>query len=313
PFFRANSFADGHYEMVRALARGIRNPAISHEALIDVWETQPGKTKDAVPSSPKYDEIALQHVSAPKRAFYNRWTPLVLLAIGALVYFLIRIFVGARSRDKSPYEKYQLFDGGLSRLQYLASLPAAAAAYVFEFAHTETWFAPVPAFLAVLFATRKRRSKILSSLRSAPRTCHCGQSMRKLDEGEDDAHIDKGHIAEESIRSMDYDVWVCSNGHSKVEAYKGTAPASPCPKCQYKTYRETSSRTLTAATTSSTGLRETTHTCAHCKHQKVEKHTIPQVSSSSGSSGSSGGGSSGSSGGSFGGGRSGGGGGGSSY
>jgi uncharacterized protein len=309
PFFKAKSFADGHYEIVRALERGIRNPEIGHEALVGPWTTQPGAITESMPDVPTFDAIALKHASAPKRAFFNPWTPLVLLAIGIVAYLLISGWVAARSRGKSPYEKYQLFGGAFSRLQYLAAVPTAIAALAFEFTRTGTWFAPIPALLAVTFATRYRRSKVLQSLRDAPRTCECGKPMHRLSEREDDAHIQPGNVAEESIQSVDYDVWTCDVGHSRTEAYKGKTPAKACPLCNYKTLRETSNRTLRAATTSSTGLRETTNKCAHCSYSKIETHTIPRVSTSSGSSG---GGSRGG-GGSFGGGRSGGGGAGSSY
>jgi uncharacterized protein len=134
--------------------------------------------------------------------------------------------------------------------------------------------------------------------------------MHRLDEQQDDAYIEKGNIAEESIGSVDYDVWLCDDKHSVIESYQGKSPAAACSQCHYRTYRVTDTRTLYSATTVSTGMREITHTCANCQYTKIDNVVIPVIATSSNRSS---GGSSGRSGGSFGGGRSGGGGAGSSY
>ena len=308
PFFKAGSLADGHLEIVRAVIRGIRDPNIDHARLVGPWTTQPGQITDPLPALPKHDAIALQYASLPDKVVYSPKTPVLLLLLGALVFAGATVIYWLRSRGKEPYAKYQLLKSGLSLLQYGSSVPAAASAWAFENARTGSFFSPVPIFLATLFATSWGRSRALRSLRDAPRTCQCGQPMRRIDEQHDNAYIEKGQAAEEAIESVDYDVWVCTCGRSHVESYRGRKPADACTQCHYKTFRITGTRTLQAATTSSTGLREVTHTCAFCHFTKIDRVTIPKIStSSSSSSGSSGGGSS------FGGGRSGGGGSGSSY
>lgn len=308
PFFKQESFADGHYEVVRAVSRAIEQPEIKHEQLVSGWSTEPGANTDDVPSLPVKDAIALQYASAPERIFFNGWTPVVLLGVGGLFYAIVTLMFKARTRGKPPYAQYQMFTGGLSRMQYAASLPVAASALVFEGAHTDTLFSPLPVLVGIIIALFRSRSKKLKALRDAPRTCECGKSMRRLSEREDDAYLEKGHVAEESIGSVDYDVWVCDCDKFAIESYKGKTSAQKCTKCSYKTYRVTNTRTLKSATTSSSGLREVTHKCANCDYTKVTNEVIPQISTSSSS-----GGSSGSSGSSFGGGRSGGGGAGSSY
>ena len=307
PFFKQSSFADGHNEVVRALIRGIDQPDIQHAALVSQLSTQPGATVDAAPDIPEYDAIALQYAPTGTRLLHSHWTPIALLLFGGLFYFATTLVYRVRSSGKSPYAKYQLFDGVATKLQYASALPVAASTSVFEYAQTDTFISSVPALLAVLFATNRQRSKTLKALRDAPRICECGKPMHRLSELEDNAHIQPGNVAEESIDSMDYDVWTCDCGRSSIESYKGKSPADSCPKCNYRTYRVTNTRTLQAATTSSSGLREITHTCAYCKHNVTKTETIPKISTSSSSSGSR------SSSGSFGGGRSGGGGAGSSY
>jgi uncharacterized protein len=309
PYFKKASYADGHYEMVRALVHAIRQPDIKHSDLIAQRVTEPGATTDKLPSINSPDAIALEYASAGDRVFYSNATPLILFAIGVLIYLLMSAWYRRRSSGMVPYAKYQLFNSGVARLQYAATLPLAASAFVFEYSRTDTFFAPLPVLLVVGLATLRRRSKFLRSLRDEPRTCSCGKTMRRLDEREDDAYIEKGNVAEESIGSMDYDVWVCECGQSAIESYQGKSPAAPCTQCHYRTYRATNTRTLYPATTIATGMREITHTCANCNYTKVDNVVIPVIATSSNRSG----GSSGRSGGSFGGGRSGGGGGGSSY
>lgn len=309
PFFKEESFADGHYEVVRALIRGIQNPAISRSELISGWTVQPGATVERVPDIPERDAIALKYASLPERFVYGTWTPVLFLVLGAVIFAWVTFAYSSRAKGRSPYDRYKLYAGGLTKLQHLASLPIAASALITEYARTGTPFSGPLVLIAAFVATYFYRRKTLGALRDAPRTCECGQPMRKLGEGEDDRHLKQGNVAEESIQSVDYDMWACACGKTQIEAYPGKAHAQPCPKCGFKTFRQTGARTLVRATTMSTGIRETTNSCAHCGHTKVDTHIIPKVSTSSSRSGRSGG----RSGGSFGGGRSGGGGAGSRY
>ena len=309
PFFKKDSIADGHYEVVRALVRAVEQPQIKRTDLISSLVTQPGSTTDIVPDRGGRDDIAVKYSTLSEHVVYGKWTPIVLLALGTAAYLWIAGWYRTRSRDKAPYAKYQLFNSGISRLQYVSLLPVAAAALVFEHSQTATFFSPIPVLLLLGFVMLRQRSSALKSLRDEPRICHCGKSMRRLDEHQDDAYIEKGNVAEESIGSVDYDVWLCDDGHSAIESYKGRSPAAACSQCSYQTYRVTNTSTLHPATTVSAGLREITYTCANCQYQKIDKVIIPVITNSSGRSGSGSGRSSGS----FGGGRSGGGGAGSSY
>jgi uncharacterized protein len=149
--------------------------------------------------------------------------------------------------------------------------------------------------------------------RRKPRLCPQGHGpMRLLDEQTDDAALEQGQQREESLKSVDYDVWHCGEcGERLTLRYKRWFTSySECPTCKFWTVK-TKTRTLIPATTSSGGLAETTRTCQHCGFGDTRQVATPRLSSSSSSSSgrsSSGGGSS------FGGsGRSAGGGGGSRY
>lgn len=155
---------------------------------------------------------------------------------------------------------------------------------------------------------------VLRWRRYRPRVCaRCGRKMRRLDERSDDASLDAGQVTEESIGSVDYDVWSCDCGErTMVPHEKRFSQYSACRECHRKTAR--SKRvTIKRATTRSTGLAEDRHTCKACgaawSKQVVLPVIVPASSSSGGGGGRSGGGGS-----SFGGsGSTSGGGGGSSY
>jgi uncharacterized protein len=313
PFFKEGSFADGHLEVVRALARAIRQPDIGHDELISSLGSTPGANQDALPQIPKYDEIALRHTSFIERAWRSLWTPLALLMLAALSWYLLQAVYTLRTRRMPPSQRRQVYLGKFRYLQYASVLPAGVAAFVLECARTGTFFSPWPVLGVSAFSVAVIRNYRLVKLRKEPRVCACGQAMRQLSEKADNAHLEPGQSAEELIKSVDYDVWLCGCGKTQIEAYAGDKPGERCEKCGYRTDRPIKRRTLQSATTSSQGLREVTYACAHCQHQRTVEETIAAISTSSSSDSGSSGSSSSSSSSSFGGGSSGGGGSGASY
>lgn len=146
--------------------------------------------------------------------------------------------------------------------------------------------------------------------RNKPRPCPNGHGlMRRLDEAADDASLDKGEQTEESLKSVDYDVWMCDAcGHQEKVPYKAWfSKYSECAQCQRRTV-VSAETTLRSASTSSTGLKRVVTHCRHCGARTSREVVIPRVSASSSSSSSGGGGGS-----SFGGGSAGGGGAGGRY
>ncbi len=181
------------------------------------------------------------------------------------------------------------------------------------------WFIlfPVP-FIAVYFWVKYLTEKWRNTPRISAKT---GKIMHKLSEKEDDKFLEKGQVAEETVKSVDYDVWISDEeGDVLIQKYKRWfSKYNACPKCKYKTYYKVYDKTITSATYTSSGTGERLYQCTNCGHSKKIRYTIPKKtrtsSSGSGSSSWSGGSSSWSSGGSssWGGGSSGGGGAGSSW
>ncbi|MEM9817420.1 MAG: TPM domain-containing protein [Cyanobacteria bacterium P01_D01_bin.6] len=119
----------------------------------------------------------------------------------------------------------------------------------------------------------------------------CQLEMRRLAESEDDRYLEPGERREESLRSVDYDVWLCpSCGYHTTLPYKNLfSRHKNCANCSHKTLFE-SRRTLVRPTYTSTGTAEITQDCKHCGHHNVYTRTIPRKKRSSSSRGSSGGG-----------------------
>jgi len=134
--------------------------------------------------------------------------------------------------------------------------------------------------------------------RNKPRYCsRDGSRMIRLDEQNDDEHLNPGRLMEENLESVDYDVWACQKcSRIKIESYRSLfTQYGGCRKCRYRT-READTTTLEKATTSSTGRERIDYLCHNCGDAYSVTKTIPRItkssSSSSGGGGSFGGGSS---------------------
>ncbi|HLL04153.1 MAG TPA: TPM domain-containing protein [Myxococcaceae bacterium] len=135
-------------------------------------------------------------------------------------------------------------------------------------------------------------------LRNRPRACsRCSQQMVRLGEHADDAHLTSGERKEESLGSVDYDIWSCTSCRNTLKLRYGAffTGYSKCTRCRAKTL-DTDTTTLEHATEYSTGRARVDENCRHCDYHNSYTRTIPRktrsTSSSSSSSSSRGGGSS---------------------
>jgi uncharacterized protein len=131
--------------------------------------------------------------------------------------------------------------------------------------------------------------------RQRPRQCpRCKGTMELLSDLQEDPHLSSGQKTEESINSVQYDVWYCRADQTvQVCDYQSWFSGyCKCKFCNNKTLGSTS-ETLDHATEYKTGTSRVTFLCEHCKETWTELHTIPRITRSTSSSGSSGGRSSG--------------------
>ena len=144
--------------------------------------------------------------------------------------------------------------------------------------------------------------------RKRVRTCeHCSSARQLLGEQAEDKHLGSSQLTEESIGSVDYDVWWCGRCKDVLVLRYGAffSSYSSCPQCSAKT-RSSNTTTLSHASEYSGGLQQVDERCANCSYTNSYTRTTARLSSSSSSDWSSSSSSSSSS--SFGGGSSSGGG-----
>ncbi|MDF2440386.1 MAG: uncharacterized protein JWN98_1370 [Abditibacteriota bacterium] len=163
-------------------------------------------------------------------------------------------------------------------------------------------------------------------MRSRVRHCpQCRAKMRRLDEKEDNAHINFDQLFEENLGSVDYRVWRCDVCQTNTieRAEKWLSGYEDCPKCRHRTV-VVQQTVLRQSTYTHSGESLSTRTCRfpNCQYRNQQRHLLPvkprpsqthHHHSHSHSSHSSSGGSSSSGSGNFGGGSSRGGGAGASW
>jgi len=288
PHFKKENYGqgiiDGVKETVRVLMKG------ADEIIPSTTITPPAENT--------LNNEVYEYKYNPIKDFYYRYVYIInnyLIAI-AFAFGLFVLLFSLSISNKDYFARYQML----------------------RIFRTYFWFIvfPIP-FIGIYFFVKYITEKWRNTKRVSAKT---GLVMHKLSEQEDDMYLEKGQIAEELVKSVDYDVWVSGEeGDILIQTYKRWfSKYNACPKCKYKTYYKVYDRTITPATYSSSGTGERKHKCTNCGHTKKTRYTIPKKTKSSSSSSSSsswsGGSSSWSGGGSsWGGGSSGGGGAGSSW
>ena len=128
------------------------------------------------------------------------------------------------------------------------------------------------------------------SMRRVPPRCpRCSLLMHLLTEEQDDAHLEPGKRREESLGSVDYDVWLCGECElTEIRRYRSLFSSyGSCSSCGFVT-AESTSRTLVSPSYSSCGRGETTTRCRNCGASYTREYTIAQLQHSTSGSGSSG-------------------------
>jgi hypothetical protein len=116
----------------------------------------------------------------------------------------------------------------------------------------------------------------LRKLRFAPRTNPItGNKMRLLSEDEEDVHLDEGMKAEESMFSIDYDVWIDERTSDiKIEKYKGNLIALQCNNCGFYTMKVVREEIVETNEDGSPKELLKHYQCAYCKNVRATQFTI---------------------------------------
>ncbi len=128
----------------------------------------------------------------------------------------------------------------------------------------------------------KSVEKRLKKIRNTPRISSSGNAMRKLDEEEDDAHLEPSQIAEEesNIHSVDYDVWLDDKtGEKKIEKYYDYQHAIECPSCGFTTFKVDKEEVNQHPTQTEAGLLTKHYKCEYCGHRESMELPLAKLSS----------------------------------
>ena len=189
-------------------------------------------------------------------------------------------------RGKTPYDKYQA-------TRTLSRSSGACA-----------WFTlgmTLLVYIPLRLVMRKWRN-------GAHYCSNCGTKMEKLDEDKDNEYLTPAQDAEERIKSVDYDVWLCPKcGTTEVYRFDEDSGYTECPYCHARTCRFVRDTVMQRPTQYQEGVGAKTYNCLNCKKTHSIAYKIaklaPTVIVGGGGFGTGGGG--GVSGGSWGGGSTG--------
>ncbi|HQQ97665.1 MAG TPA: hypothetical protein PLX35_10395 [Cyclobacteriaceae bacterium] len=102
-----------------------------------------------------------------------------------------------------------------------------------------------------------------------------GHKMRLLSEEEEDVHLDEGRQAEESIFSIDYDVWLDEKtGDVKIEKYLGHLTALKCNNCGFFTMKVIKEEITQRYEDESPKELLKHYKCAYCKNIRATAFVI---------------------------------------
>ena len=102
-----------------------------------------------------------------------------------------------------------------------------------------------------------------------------GHKMRLLSEEEEDTHLDQGKQAEESIFSIDYDVWIDEkSGDIKIEKYEGHLTALKCNNCGFFTMKVIKEEITQRYDDESPKELLKHYKCAYCKNVRATAFII---------------------------------------
>jgi hypothetical protein len=120
----------------------------------------------------------------------------------------------------------------------------------------------------------------LVKLRRTPRISPAGNPMRRLEEDEEDIHLDADQIAEEAnVHSVDYDVWLDEKtGYKRVEKYDSYMHAELCSECGFYTSRIYKEEVEVKPTQDTTGLLLKHYKCGYCNHREAKEVKLAKLS-----------------------------------
>lgn len=130
PYFKRNQFADGHLEIVQAIARGVRNPEISREDLLKPGtpfqdNLEPPKQIEDAGTAPEPAANPAEDLPEFVKKFGATGGGLGAVAL----YLLGSILAALFGLGKDPYSRYKIYQKGGFLFHYGSTLLASASAF----------------------------------------------------------------------------------------------------------------------------------------------------------------------------------------
>jgi|GEM_PF-452794 len=231
-------------------------------------------------------------------------TRLILFQSIALILFilgtisLVRSWTKTNTNMNKDYNKYSLIKGladkGLMHgftinrllLFLIGGFISIVSIYATKIYASIGHLAFVIPFIGVSFSillstiAYKKKKEIINKWRNDPRPCpECGGVMEKLSEAEEDKYLKDTQIIEEELKTIDYDVWICSSCENKtIEDFKNWRYNfyAKCTKCGSIACKQTGSQVVSHPTYTSTGTRRLDFKCLACGYTYHKEQTIPR-------------------------------------
>lgn len=224
-------------------------------------------------------------------------SPLAVI-VGILIYLYLKIKIGAARELKDKHDIMSEFS-----VKYLQATHISFALGIFFIVNTYNtaiveksiaWFF-IRMFMGIALGTMHgyvaylmlkyyyptRLNKKLNKLRYTPRVNPAtGNKMRLLSEEEEDAYLDEKMQAEESVFSVDYDVWIDEQtGTTKIEKYQGRLSAEQCDRCNLYTLRLEKEELIKVVSETQDGETLKHYKCSYCGRIKRKTMIIPRQKS----------------------------------
>ncbi len=228
-------------------------------------------------------------INIVRQSLYFLSFALIAVGVGMLIYYFVRL-----SGSSSPKAKYDFINKHEKKTLWYSALILliAAGTFVTAILATEWLYVFVGVFVSFMFGMilgvviynyleyyyPTLIEKRLQKLRYKPRISSTGNEMKLLSEAEEDVHLDEGMQAEESIFSVDYDVWIDGQTEeTRIEKYKGHLHAEKSPTCGYYTLRVVKEEILESPTEEKEGTLMKYYECSYTGYKTKKIFNIAKL------------------------------------
>lgn len=120
----------------------------------------------------------------------------------------------------------------------------------------------------------------LANIRFKPRKSSSGNTMKLLNEEEEDTYMTAEMIAHEESYTFDYDIWIDKEtGEILTEKYDGNLHSLICNNCKFRTLKIVNEEIEKSATVTTPGSIKKYLKCAHCNREDIMYFEMPQLNS----------------------------------